>query len=150
MYEYKYNTQLVNDERLKKDDKVDFIVKAIEDISGFNLKQIRSSSRHDDIVLARHCLVFYLTKHTKHSYITIGRLINRNHASVIHAKNKIDNYLQNDKVTQLLGAEIEIILKTFKPYNVSTKTQIFLEILEKTQLTREQKDEFYVKFLISK
>ena len=62
-----------------------------EDLSG--------KTRHGHIVAARHVAMWFLKNNSPYSFNKIGEIFNRDHSTVMHAANKVDNYISaGDKV----------------------------------------------------
>ena len=65
------------------------ILKAVSEVTNVSKEEIISKIKTKDIVLARHLYCYISVKKTNKSLKEIGEFINRNHATVIHANNKI-------------------------------------------------------------
>lgn len=76
----------------------EFITKLdnISMIMGFNFSVISSKSRKKEVVNARQFLVrFLLAKRL--SLTHVGEILNRNHATIINARKKLNGYLEFEK-----------------------------------------------------
>ncbi len=61
---------------------------------GYSIEEIKGTDRQKDLILARHFLWYVLkTKRARMSYVGIAKIYGRNHATIIHAVNKIDNWI---------------------------------------------------------
>lgn len=56
--------------------------------------QIKSKSRQRTIVIARHVAMYLLVTQARMSLNRIGQLTNRDHTSVIHARDKVIEYME--------------------------------------------------------
>ncbi len=66
----------------------------------FEIKQndLKGSARNKEIVYPRHLAMYLLKENLDLSYVEIGKWFsNRDHTSVMHAKNKIEELLENDE-----------------------------------------------------
>ena len=70
---------------------IDDIVAAVEESTEINLQDLISDSRVWDIKDARHLLVYFLKKRTALTWIKISKIINKNHATAIHAFKRVDD-----------------------------------------------------------
>lgn len=69
------------------------VVKIVAEITGVEEELILSRNREEDVSFARHLCFYLITKHTNFGWSLTGRLMNRDHSSVIHGHNKIDGYV---------------------------------------------------------
>ncbi len=79
----------------------------------FNVKKelIQSASRKREIVQARHVTMYFIKKYTELSLSQIGSQVgNRNHATVLHACNTVQNYSDVDKGFRSDLEEIERLI----------------------------------------
>jgi hypothetical protein len=72
------------------------IINVVTGKYGYTLKELRSKNRSAKITEARHVLIYLLRTTTKETTINIGGLLNRTHASIIHAERKIQGYVDTD------------------------------------------------------
>jgi chromosomal replication initiator protein len=75
-------------------------------------EHLYSKSRKREIALARHIAMYLSRKHTQYSLNSIGQSIgDRNHATVMHACNLIENLMKQDKSLKnnVLSLERELI-----------------------------------------
>lgn len=73
------------------------VVSAIVKTTGIEFSKVQSHSRRREIVDARHLFCYFARKESKMSFKEIGDIINRDHASVMHASNKVKNLMEYDK-----------------------------------------------------
>jgi chromosomal replication initiation ATPase DnaA len=65
------------------------ILKAVSEVTLISEEDILSKSRLKETVLARHLYCYFACEKTRYSLKSIGTLINRDHASVIHGNKRI-------------------------------------------------------------
>tara|TARA_R110000751_G_scaffold41878_2_gene97805 strand:- start:240 stop:572 length:333 start_codon:yes stop_codon:yes gene_type:complete len=63
----------------------DRIIKATMRASGLSMDQLTSKKRDRDIVVPRQVAAYLLRLHTNYSLAHIGRVLNCNHATVMHS-----------------------------------------------------------------
>lgn len=74
----------------RDNDKIESLFNAACDFFGVDTEKVKSSDRHRGIVEQRH-LTMYALLLKGFSSVHIGKLFNRNHASVLHAKESVQN-----------------------------------------------------------
>jgi hypothetical protein len=88
-------------------------VKDFEELCSFFFKfrfgKIISNTRKREVVMARHLIATWLHENTTWSLKSIGKYMNRDHSSIIHAKDNIYSLITVDKPTI-------IFWKNFKEY----------------------------------
>ena len=72
------------------------IVAAVKESTNIDMCQIKSNTRESDIKDARHLLAYFLKKRTNLTFKKIGDLINKHHATVIHACSRVDDMKEYD------------------------------------------------------
>lgn len=65
------------------------ILKAVSEVTLISEQDILTKSRLKEIVFARHLYCYFSCEKTRYSLKSIGKLINRDHASVIHGNKRI-------------------------------------------------------------
>lgn len=76
---------------------IDQIVKAVSSFYPCALTDVKSKSRTRDIVIARHLIVYFMKKLMHKSLREIGACLgDRNHATILHAIEKIDSQMNQD------------------------------------------------------
>lgn len=65
------------------------ILKAVSEVTNISVQDILSKSRLKETVFARHLYCYFSCEKTRYSLKSIGKLINRDHASVIHGNKRI-------------------------------------------------------------
>jgi len=71
-----------------------------------SIEEVQSKSRLLTIVKARHIYFYIANLSTEKSLEEIGKIINRDHSTVIHGKNKIQDKKQNSTKTNKEVQEI--------------------------------------------
>lgn len=69
----------------------------IEQVLEISTEELRSNSRKRELVEARHIFCYFTKENTKFTLSKIGGLVNRDHASILHAVNLINNLLESNK-----------------------------------------------------
>lgn len=88
------------------------MIEKISLITGVSIPDIFSKSRKSEIVEARQLYCYLIRKHL--SLHKIGKIININHATVVHSVNVINKLIEvNDKRTMYLLEEISKLPKDF-------------------------------------
>lgn len=78
----------------------------ISSVTGIPIPEILGKSRKSEIVEARHLLCYSLRK--RHTTSEVGRMVNIDHSSVVHAVKKIKDLLSiNDKRAVELISKID-------------------------------------------
>jgi chromosomal replication initiation ATPase DnaA len=95
---------------------LDNILEVVCHVTELKAYQLRSNTRKNNIMTARHLFFYIAHKHTKKQIEVIGRHLNRHHATVLHACNKIENQLMYSDVNELVN-RIEAILSQVKKVN---------------------------------
>lgn len=114
--------------------------------------EICNTSRERNVCLARHLTRYYLYSKEKITYTEIGKLMNCNHASVIHSVSYVTNTSTVDKYIYTLKQSIdrellpehftmrEQIKNCLDIYTtINTKTEAILEVFRGYEETYKQK-----------
>jgi predicted transcriptional regulator len=80
---------------------IDEIFKAIFDITGITSQELISPNRHRNIADTRKMLVNLINENHKFTLSKIGGMINRDHATIIHALRNHKLLYENDRTYQL-------------------------------------------------
>ena len=64
---------------------------SVHNVFGLTFDQIKGKTRLGEIVLVRQLVMGILREHTMLSLVSIGQIVNRNHATVIHAMRRHNN-----------------------------------------------------------
>lgn len=108
--------------------RINWIVKVVSDFYGIEIRLIFSKSRRQDIVEARHILAYCLREKYRLSFPILGRILNRDHTSIMHAcENSITLIANNKEVSKL----VKSILKKDNSYLDEIKEQDYLSDLNK-------------------
>ena len=91
----------------------DILFKEIEEHFLLDSDYILNKSRKREYVWARKIGMYLLTKHTQIGLSDIGRMYNKNHATVFHARKVINNLMQVTKTikTEIKDIERSVLLK---------------------------------------
>jgi chromosomal replication initiator protein len=76
-----------------------------------NLKDLQGRSRVRERVFARHIIFYLLRKHTKMSLKSAGDLFGRDHTTVIHSIDTLNNLMYTEPDVR---AEVELIEETVR------------------------------------
>jgi hypothetical protein len=98
---------------MKKNAELYYYAEVVHRWTGVTLRQIQSRDRHADIVIARHCLMYLLRYRAKMILQEIGKLMRRDHSTVYHAINVIQDYQTMSKRYLWLDK-----VRPFKNHNV--------------------------------
>ncbi len=102
---------LIEASKLKENKrKLEFIKAVVAGFYGEPINVFASTSRRKEHVHVRHVAMFMTSKLTKLGLAEIGRSYNRDHASVIHAKKKINGWLDYDVAFRQEMNEIEQLI----------------------------------------
>lgn len=88
--------------------KIELIKRSICKHFGVSKASIESSSRKLNVVRPRQIGMYLARKHTNHSYPEIGRRFGgRDHTTILHAFNKIENLITRDAAMAATVANLE-------------------------------------------
>lgn len=98
----------------------EMIREMICDHYGIKFHEIRCQSRTRRIVNARMCYSYLLRKYLNMSFADIGRLIDRDHTSVIHQVNTITDYLSinDESIANTLNPIINYLNRINEPQEI--------------------------------
>jgi len=66
------------------------IVMAVKEVTEISWEELISKSRVMDVKDARHLLIYFLRKKTRLTWSKIGDVLNKNHATAIHAYERVN------------------------------------------------------------
>ena len=99
--------------------------------------------RNRELVVIRQLIFYFLRKYTKLSYAQIGKIYNKNHATVIYACSLITDLLKNDKLINHYHDFIDPvafemlydnkIIRRYAPYEI---LNLMGEIFEESQINQ--------------
>lgn len=72
------------------------IIAAVKESTNIEWEDLISSTRVADIKDARHLLIYFLKKRTGLTWMKIGKVINKDHATAIHAYKRIERMKCSD------------------------------------------------------
>ena len=82
------------------------LMQAIEKVTGITPENIIKKSRIHKYNLARQIYIHIMRK-KRYTLKSIGKSISRDHATIIHHKNCMENFIENEPETARLTREIE-------------------------------------------
>ena len=77
--------------------KTDNIIADVCQVYGIELADLMSKARHRILVEPRQVLFYILHKKLNIPCVKVGKMFNKNHATVLHGANNILNWMENDK-----------------------------------------------------
>ena len=80
-------------------------------------KKQKGTSRKRELVFTRQLCMFFARGKTKASLAAIGNYMNRNHATVLHAVENINNLIDTERKTRLKVAAWDGLITTVVKYN---------------------------------
>lgn len=83
-----------------------FINRAAE-ITGFAREDILGGSRRADVVRVRFAIIYVATRRTTRSYSALGRILKRDHSTIIHAEEQALRLVETDLEFARLCRQIE-------------------------------------------
>ncbi|MBD3250837.1 MAG: chromosomal replication initiator protein DnaA [Candidatus Pacebacteria bacterium] len=84
------------------------IIKKVADYYQVDQSAVKGKKRNKEFIRPRHLAMYLLKTELQMSYVEIGKWFsNRDHTSVMHAKNKLDELLETDEAVQLEFMEIK-------------------------------------------
>ena len=63
-------------------------------ITGYTIEEITGRCRDRQLVMVRHCLIWTLRQYRRMPLNAIGRIFDRDHTSVMHACQKVRDYIE--------------------------------------------------------
>jgi chromosomal replication initiator protein len=97
-----------------------YIKTAIEDHFGVSFEQLKKPSRKRQLVFARQISMWLMVRKTPLSKVRIGKMYGRDHSTVIHSEQTINNFL-NHKYSSFEKTEI---LDFFGKYGFSNIQEV--------------------------
>ena len=99
------------------------ILSVVCDYFDVSIADVKGKNRQRDFCTARHVYCYLACDRTleRHTLTTIGAEIDRDHASVLHGKKKIANFLDWDSKTNEVINELKTYLGRFSSTDLSTK-----------------------------
>ena len=77
--------------------KTDNIIEDVCKVYKIELADLMSNRRFRELVEPRQVLFYILHKKLKIKSTKVGKMFNKNHATVLHGSNNIQNWMENDK-----------------------------------------------------
>jgi chromosomal replication initiator protein len=78
------------------------LLSVVADTFNLAIEDLKSNNRRRELVDARHCYFIIARKKTDRSMVSIGRTLNRDHTTVLHALKKYNKYQLKKTVDELL------------------------------------------------
>lgn len=75
----------------------DSIFKAIEKVTGISKDELISKARHRPIVEGRYLFAYIIRRKTNLTLKEIGKMLNKDHCSIIFYNKQMENYINSDK-----------------------------------------------------
>ena len=79
------------------DVKIDNIIADVCEVYGIELADLMSKARHRILVEPRQVLFYILHKKLNIPSVKVGKMFNKNHATVLHGANNIKTFMENEK-----------------------------------------------------
>jgi chromosomal replication initiation ATPase DnaA len=76
------------------------VMRAVCQVFNMTPDAIQSQNRKQDIVFARHMFCYLCRKHLQMSLVDIGRILMRDHSTIINAVRKANDLIEFDKITK--------------------------------------------------
>ena len=107
-------------EKLEKKE-IDILLNIIEEKTGYTLNQLKSGNRKQELAYARRAFLAISRKLSGLSLKKIGKIINRNHTTVIYSitqhNNEIDINEEYSKTYHSINKSLEILFVIEQGYN---------------------------------
>ena len=81
--------------------RIDTILRIVCSSTGVSKRELLAANRSQKIVNARHVAMWLLRRHTFLSLPAIGRILHRDHSSVLHGVRRVEAELRNDPEGEL-------------------------------------------------
>lgn len=85
-------------------------------ITGMTPAQIVGPQRHKPIARVRQAVAYVAAEQGKHSLTQIGRMLNRDHTTISHARNMVPEFMKRDADLRLLVEQLFIESERHDPY----------------------------------
>lgn len=99
-------SEIINEKNSGKSIDKDAILETVSSYFNISIKDIFSSSRKQEIVSARQIAIYLISQNLSIPLSAIGNFLNRDHTTIMHAKNKIENDLKINKKLKLQISDI--------------------------------------------
>lgn len=100
--------------KVKPDDELrSLICEIVCDKFRVSMTQLRSPCRKFNMVMARHCAVYLMRKHTKLSLVTIARTFARDHTTALHSMRYVEDRIDTELKETLTHLENKLIQKKY-------------------------------------
>jgi hypothetical protein len=88
------------------------VLKTVSFISEIEEDEIKAKTRYSAVIAARHAFMYVCHVHLGINCSTVGRFINKDHATVLHAKKKVNGYVTmgvTEEVVRVIDAVVEAL-----------------------------------------
>lgn len=85
-------------------------------ITGMTPAQIVGPQRHKPIARVRQAVAYVAAEQGRHSYPHIGRMMNRDHSTIIHSHKMVPVFMRSDADLRLLVEQLFIESERHDPY----------------------------------
>lgn len=99
-------SEIVNEKISGKNIDKDIIIETVSTYLNISIKDIFSKTRKQEVVFARQLCIYLISQMLSLPLASIGKLFNRDHTTIMHAKNKIETDLKTDKKLKLQISDI--------------------------------------------
>ena len=99
-------SEIINEKNSGKSIDKDVILETVSSYFNISIKDIFSSSRKQEIVSARQIAIYLISQNLSIPLSAIGNFFNRDHTTIMNAKNKIENDLKINKKLKLQISDI--------------------------------------------
>jgi hypothetical protein len=93
----------------------------------YKFGKIVSNTRKREVVVARHLIVTWLHENTNWSLKSIGKYMNRDHSTIIHAKNNVYDLISVDKPTLIFWKNFNNFLDVYHRKHITERLGQTLE-----------------------
>lgn len=106
-------TIVKNKRNFNKELSVEDIFAKVESVTGASFMAISGRSRTREFVVPRQLSIWFLKNHTSLTLCSIGRLVNRDHSTVLYSLEQAENLISTDKKIKKLYEELKEALNLY-------------------------------------
>ena len=81
------------------------VMRAVCQVFNTTPDEIQSQNRKQDLVFARHMFCYLCRKHLKMTYLSIGKILHRDHSTIINSVQVYESLVEYDRTTNKLYVE---------------------------------------------
>lgn len=123
-----------------------FIVKLIKNKFNKTTEELAVKSRKKELVIPRQVALYLFSRYTKHSLTLVASIYKRNHATVVHSKKVIKNYIDTeppfkemmDKFDEFLF-KYKMDLSKIEKTRAKSKKHVFNKLLKASSVDDKEK-----------